>query len=207
MSLDGTGFFSSKKLSSDICLKKVNKKTGETTYHMQMLGASIVHPDFKEVIPLTPELIVKQDGDTKNDCERNAAKRFFEKLRKDHPHLPLIITEDGLSSNAPHIKEAQKYNLHYILGAKENDHTFLFKQVQMARNEGRTTEFEISDKENPAKIHRFSFVNQVPLNSSNQDVKDKIFIFRLGDKSGQKALRRSRFNRGASLGAGLFKKT
>jgi hypothetical protein len=68
-----------------------------------MLGAAIVHPDFKEVIPLAPEFINKQDGQSKNDCERNAAKRFFEKLRKDHPHLPLIITEDGLSSNAPHI--------------------------------------------------------------------------------------------------------
>ena len=27
-----------------------------------MLGAAIVHPDFKEVIPLPPEFIMKQDG-------------------------------------------------------------------------------------------------------------------------------------------------
>jgi len=108
LSLDGTGFFSSKKLHADFCLEKVNKKTGEVTYSLQMLGAAIVHPDFKEVVPLAPEFINKQDGQSKNDCERNAAKRFFEKLRKDHPHLPLIITEDGLSSNAPHIREAQK---------------------------------------------------------------------------------------------------
>ena len=57
LSLDGTSFFSSKKLHSDICLEKVNKKTGEVTYHLQMLGAAIVHPDFKEVIPLAPEFI------------------------------------------------------------------------------------------------------------------------------------------------------
>jgi hypothetical protein len=56
LSLDGTGFFSSKKLHSKKCLEKVNKKTGEVTYHQQMLGASIVHPDFKEVIPLAPNL-------------------------------------------------------------------------------------------------------------------------------------------------------
>jgi len=31
VSLDGTGFFSSKKLHSDICLQKVNKKTREVT--------------------------------------------------------------------------------------------------------------------------------------------------------------------------------
>ncbi len=168
--LDGTGFFSSKKLHSDICLEKKNKKTGEVTYHQQMLGAAIIHPDFKEVIPLAPEFIVKQDGQTKNDCERNAAKRFFKKLRQDHPHLPIIITEDSLSSNAPHIREAEKYNLRYILGVKEGDHSFLFKHVEESRNKGRTVEFEIVDDENPKIVHRFSFINQVPLNASNQDL-------------------------------------
>ncbi len=74
-----------------------------------MLGAAIVHPDFKVVIPLCPEMIIKQDGQTKNDCERNAAKRFFERLRKDHPHLSLIINEDALSPNAPHIRDLEKY--------------------------------------------------------------------------------------------------
>lgn len=170
LSLDGTGFFSSKKLHSEICLEKENSKTGKVTYHLQMLGAAIVHPSFKEVIPLPPEFIVKQDGQDKNDCERNAAKRFFEKLRKDHPHLPLIITEDALSSNAPHIREAQKYNLHYILGVKEGDHSFLFEQVKEARSVGEITEFEIVDEENPEMVHRFSFLNQVTLNESNQDV-------------------------------------
>ena len=170
LSLDGTGYFSSKKLFSDICMQKVNQKRGEVTSYLQMLGAAIVHPDFKEVIPLFPELIIKQDGDTKNDCERNASKRFFGKLRKDHPHLPLIIIEDGLSSNAPHIREARKYNLHYILGAKESDHSFLFKQVGTSRNLGQSTEFEILDKKNPEKVHRFSFINQVQLNASNPDI-------------------------------------
>ena len=170
VSLDGTGFFTSKKLNSEICLKKENSKTGEVTYHLQMLGAAIVHPDFKEVIPLDPEFIVKQDGQNKNDCERNAAKRFFEKLRKDHPHLPIIITEDALSSNAPHIREAQKNNLHYILGVKEGDHSFLFERVKGARSSGQTTEFEIVDKKNPEMVHRFSFLNQVSLNESNQDL-------------------------------------
>ena len=170
VSLDGTGYFSSKKLFSDSCLKKVSKKTGEITYSQQLLGAAIVHPDFKEVVPLAPEPIIKQDGQSKNDCERNAAKRFFEKLREDHPHLPLIITEDGLSSNAPHIKEAERYNLHYILGVKKGDHSFLFNQVEEAQKRGETTQFELVDKDDPQKIHRFLSLNQVPLNASNQDL-------------------------------------
>ena len=59
---------------------------------------------------------------TKNDCERHAAKRFITKLRQDHPHLGLIVTEDSLSSNAPHIEILQAHNIHYILGVKEGDH-------------------------------------------------------------------------------------
>jgi len=66
-----------------------------------MLGAVLLHPNRREVIPLMPEPIIKQDGTEKNDCERNAAKSFLSKLRQDHPHLQLMVTEDSLSSNAP----------------------------------------------------------------------------------------------------------
>jgi len=171
LNLDGTGFFSSKKVNAPYCMKKVDKKTGETTYYLQMLGAAIVHPDFKEVIPLCPEMIIKQDGTTKNDCERNAAKRFFKQLRKDHPHLPLIINEDALSPNAPHIRDMEKYNLHYILGVKPKDHKFLFNFVQDAVQDGRTIEFTIEDKDNSDITHRFRILNNVPLNYSNQELK------------------------------------
>jgi hypothetical protein len=170
LNLDGTGFFSSQKLSAPFCLEKVNKKTGQITYYLQMLGASIVHPDLKEVIPLCPEMIIKQDGKTKNDCERNAAKRFFEQLRKDHPNLPLIINEDALSPNAPHIRDMGKYNLHYILGVKPGDHKFLFDYVDTAMQEGCTTEFTLEDKNDPDITHRFRILNDVPLNQSNQDL-------------------------------------
>jgi hypothetical protein len=167
LSLDGTGYFSSKKIHCASCLEKVNTKTGEVTYYHQLLGAAIVHPDAKVVIPFAPEPIIKQDGETKNDCERNAAKRFFEQLRQDHPDLPLIVTEDALSSNAPHVRELEKHNLHYILGVKEGDHPFLFEQVAAAQQAGQTTELEFHGI---GVKHQFRFLNQVPLNKSNQDV-------------------------------------
>jgi hypothetical protein len=170
LNLDGTSFFSSEKVSAPYCLKKVNSKTGEITYYLQMLGAAIVHPNFREVIPLCPEMIIKQDGTTKNDCERNAARRFFEQLRKEHPHLPLIVNEDALSPNAPHIRDLKKYNLHYILGVKPKDHKFLFNFVEDAVHDGRTIEFAIKDKDNPDITHRFRILNEVPLNQSNQEL-------------------------------------
>ena len=74
------------------------------TFFHQMLAAAFVHPDHKAVFPLAPEMILKEDGDTKNDCEMNAAKRFPAWLRREHPRLKAIILQDGLSSNGPHIK-------------------------------------------------------------------------------------------------------
>jgi len=167
LSIDGTGYFSSNTVHCDSCSMKTNSKTGEITYYHQMLGAAIVHPDFREVIPLAPEPIIKQDGETKNDCERNASKRFFGKLRTVHPHLRLIVTEDALSSNAPHIHELEKYQLHYILGVKEGDHAFLFDYVRSAAKDGLTTEIEYKDGDT---VHKFRFINQAPLNASNQDL-------------------------------------
>ena len=166
-SLDGTGYFSSKTIHCPSCMEKVNKKTGEVTYYHQLMGGVIIHPNLREVIPLMPEPILKQDGEKKNDCERNAAKRFLAQLKQDYPDLTFTITEDALSPNAPHIRELEKHGFHYILGVKEGDHEHLFEQVALARQEGRTTEFE---RREGKVIHRFSFVNQMPLNKSNPDV-------------------------------------
>lgn len=47
LSMDGTGSFSSTALSSASCLEKKSKKTGQITYHQQVLGAAIVHPDYR----------------------------------------------------------------------------------------------------------------------------------------------------------------
>ena len=69
VALDGTGYFSSKTIHCASCLQKQHRN-GSTTYYHQMLGAAIIHPDMREVIPLMPEPIVKQDGTEKNDCER-----------------------------------------------------------------------------------------------------------------------------------------
>ena len=170
LALDGTGYFSSEKLHSKACMVKVSKKSGKTSYYIQTLGACLVHPDYKEVIPLCPEIIQKQDGATKNDCERNAAKRFFGKFRKDHPHLKVIVIEDGLSSNAPHIEDIKANNAHFILGVKPGDHEFLFKYIDRAVEEGKAVEFSFMDEKNPLMEHYFRFVNAVPLNGSNQDL-------------------------------------
>jgi hypothetical protein len=169
LALDGTAYFSSQTIHCASCLHKVHRN-GAITYFHQLLGAAIIHPDRREVIPWMPEPIVKHDGTDKNDCERNAAKRFVAKLRQDHPHLKFIVTEDSLSSNAPPIETLHAHGLHYILGAKEGDHAYLFHQVQAAEHAGRVTLYERHDRA-AGVIHRFRFVNDVPLNASHVDVR------------------------------------
>src|SRR5499426_4810974 len=169
LALDGTEYFSSKTIHCASCLHKVHRN-GSITYFHQMLGAAIIHPDLREVIPLMPEPIVRHDGTAKNDCERNAAKRFLAKLRRDHPHLKFIVTEDSLSSNAPHIETLHTHGLHYILGVKAGDHAYLFQQVQAAEHAGRVTYYERHDRA-AGVVHRFRFVNDVPLNAAHTHVR------------------------------------
>src|ERR1044071_3706098 len=178
LALDGTEYFSSKTIHCASCLHRVHRN-GSITYAHQMLGAAIIHPDQRAVIPLMPEPIINGDGTDKNDCERNAAKRLVAKLRQDHPHLKFIVTEDSLSSNAPHIETLQQHHLHYILGVKEGDHPFLFQQIQAAEHAARVTYYERHDRA-AGLVHRFCFVNDVPLNASNPDLRvNKRNVFHL----------------------------
>src|SRR5438270_7018628 len=184
LALDGTEYFSSKTMHCASCLHRVHRN-GSLTYTHQMLGAAIIHPDQRAVIPLMPEPIVNRDGTSKNDCERNAAKRFVAKLRQDHPHLKFIVTEDSLSSNAPHIKTLQDYDLHYILGVKEGDHASLFQQVQVAEQAGRVTSYERHDRA-AGLVHRFRFINDMPLNASQAHVRvNFIEYWEMGDEKVQ----------------------
>jgi hypothetical protein len=119
---------------------------------------------------LPPEPIRKQDGATKNDCERNASRRWLQKFRQDHSELKAIIVEDGLGSNAPHIRDLQEHRCHFILGLKEGDHAYLSACLDKAAAIDETIEFDIPDPKNPKVRHFFRFVNALPLNESNQDI-------------------------------------
>src|ERR671938_1103588 len=164
LALDGTEYFSSKTMHCASGLQR-SHRNGAVTYAHQMLGAALIHPDQRAVIPLMPEPIVNRDGTEKNDCERNAAKRFVATLRQDHPHLKFIVTEDSLSANAPHIETLHAHGLHYILGVKAGDHAFLFRQVQAAEHTGPVRYYERHDRA-VGLVHRFRFINDLPLNAS-----------------------------------------
>lgn len=177
IAIDGTGTYASENIGSASCQTKVSKKTGRTVYHQQMLGAAMVCPGKREVIPLMPEMIIPQDGKNKNDCERNASRRWLTKFRRDHPHLKVVITEDALSPNAPHIRDLKDHNCRFILGVKPGDHQFLYEHFSKARDEGRVNSYKCIDPVDSETRHDFVFINQVPLNKSNQDILVNFLVY------------------------------
>lgn len=178
LSSDGTGYFSSKTVHCENCMQK--KSGSEITYYHQMYGVSLVHPDNKVVIPLMPEPIMNQDGNSKNDCELNASKRFWNDFRREHPHLKAIAVEDSLYSKAPHIRMLNELNIRYIIGAKESDHKYLFLQALNERTQKKDINFVL---EKNGKKHYFSAINNLELNESNPDVKVNFLeYFEVDDK-------------------------
>ena len=182
LSLDGTGEFSSSKVCCEQCCKKEHRD-GSLTYYHQMLGACIVHPEKSNVIPLCPEIIQNSDGSEKNDCERNAAKRFIENFKREHPHLKVIIIADGIASNAPYIRLLEQNQMKYILGAKPGDHKFLF-DFAAASEEAKN--YEILDDK--GVLHQFRYINDVALNKSNPDVRVNFLEYMQTDPKGKETL-------------------
>ncbi len=183
LSIDGTGYFSSKRVKCASCCTK-HHRDGTTTYYHQMLGGALVHPTIKTVFPLAPEMIDNRDGSTKNNCERKAMKRFITSFREDHPHLKTIVLADGLASNAPTITQLKSHNLRFILGAKPGDHKVLFNWVvtsPLTRSLTRQTY-----EKNKTITHHFTWLNKVPLNESNMDLEVNVLLYTETSPTGQK---------------------
>lgn len=170
LAIDGTGYFCSSKVRCKDCLER-RSRGGDMQYVHQAVAAVIVHPDQAAVIPLAIEPIVKQDGETKNDCERNATRRLLQRIRALHPKLKLIVVEDGLSSNAPHVADLKELKMQFLLGAKPGDHQHLFNQVIAACDEDRVETVTRLDPRSSKLTSETQYVEDLALNASNESVK------------------------------------
>lgn len=164
LAVDGTGFFSSSKVNCENCCVK-NHRDGTKSYYHQMLVGAIVHPDFKLVIPFAPEPILKQDGTTKNDCERNASKRFLNDVHTDLPDVEFTVVEDGISSNIPNITEILRHNMHFILMIKPGDHKSFFERVALREAEGLIKHLT---KTTASAILEYRYANGIQLNEQKE---------------------------------------
>jgi hypothetical protein len=163
VSVDGTGQFASTAIRCPECCVKMSQ--GQESYYHQLLGAVLVHPALKTVLPMAAEPITRQDGASKNDCERNAAKRLLRQLRRDYPSLKILVVEDSLSANGPHLELLKELDLRYLIGVKPGDHEALFDAVQVKLRAGQCEELEVTDAR--GGVHGYRFVSGLPLNKAH----------------------------------------
>jgi len=163
VSMDGTGYFSSKAIHCVNCQHRTTTK-GETIYYHTAITPVIVAPGRSQVISLVPEYIVPQDGHDKQDCERMAAKRWVKQQARQFKPYSVTLLGDDLYSNQPLCQLVLENNFNFIFVCKPDSHQILYEwldslavsndidQVTLRRFNGRFTE-----------IITCRFVEDVPL--------------------------------------------
>jgi hypothetical protein len=168
VSLDGTGYFSSHKISCDQCIRYHGKEDSakELRFGHNVLAASMVHPDQKEVFSFCPEPIVLQDGVNKNDCELNAFKRFVADFRREHPKLRTIFVLDALYANTPVIQLLKSHKIPFIINVKTTMDLLMsqVKEEKLSGTSGSLVEVEYQGVKTIKKQERvYTFSNEVRL--------------------------------------------
>ena len=128
---DGTEYFCSQKLGCPHCLTRKRTNGKIESYHT-MLSATVVAPGHAKVVPLMPEFIAPQDGAEKQDCERNAVKRWFDKHRARLAPLRPVYLGDDLFACQPIARMVTDNGDDFIFTAKETSHKALYDFIDGA---------------------------------------------------------------------------
>jgi hypothetical protein len=140
IALDGVWYFSSETIHCAHCLTQAKSKkdgTTVTTYYHDMLAATMVRPDSHVVLPLMPEFIRNEDGTEKQDCERNAAKRWLRGHEEALKRLRPTFLGDDLYANYPLCKQILDMGMSFIFTCKEDSHPWISEQVAYGEPETR----------------------------------------------------------------------
>ena len=130
--IDGSGLAKYKTKQDEWCLRKTHNKGTEeeyNTYHRYVLEAKLVVGEI--VISIGTEFVENEEGNIgKQDCEIKAFKRLAQKLKKEHPKLPIILTADALYACEPVIEICKENGWEYIIRQKDRI-KFLIQGIRM----------------------------------------------------------------------------
>ncbi len=144
IAVDGSGYYRSDKIACDCCMIEEHFDCNNTMtikYAHNILGASIVHPNLKQVVPLCPEPIMRIDGMTKNDSEQTAFRRFIKDFKREHPKLKAVFALDALYANGPIISLLRDCGYEFIIAVKSSK-SVLFSDAKSGETDGRTKTLE-----------------------------------------------------------------
>jgi hypothetical protein len=125
VALDGTEYFCSQKLGCPGCLTRKRANGRIESYHA-MLAATLVAPGHAMALPLMPEFIAPQDGAEKQDCERNAAKRWLATHGGRLKDLRPVYLGDDLFACQPVAEAIRAAGGDFLLTAKPSSHKALY---------------------------------------------------------------------------------
>lgn len=163
VAMDGTEYFSSKKIDCEQCSQRV-LKNGEINYFHSVLTPVIVQSGNEHVISLEPEFITPQDGHEKQDCEIQAGKRWIEKHGDFYAKRGVIILGDDLYSRQPFCQALKDKKLHFILVCKPDSHVNLYETVEFLAAQGVLgTKLVRKWNGRYTEIHTYRFANKLSL--------------------------------------------
>ena len=159
IALDGTEYFCSQKLGCPQCLTR-KRSNGKTERYHAMLAATLVAPGHANALPLMPEFIAPQDGAEKQDCERNAAKRWLATHAQRLMDLRPVYLGDDLFACQPVAEAIQAAGGDFLLTAKPSSHKALYDFMQGATIEEHTVKQKLGSKR---LAYRYRWFEQAPL--------------------------------------------
>lgn len=164
VAMDGTEYFSSKKIDCKQCSQRI-LKNGETNYYHSVLTPVIVQSGNEHVISLEPEFITPQDGHEKQDCEIQAGKRWVEKHGDFYAKRGVTMLGDDLYSRQPFCQALKDKKLHFILVCKPDSHVNLYETVEFLTAQG-VLGMKVVRRWNGryAEIFTYRYANKLPLN-------------------------------------------
>jgi len=128
IALDGVWFYQSTNIKCGHCLHH-EMKDGETLYYHDMVAAVLVKAKEETVLPLNPEFIRNEDGQEKQDCERNAVKRWLESNAQRYKWLNPIMLGDDLYADYPTCTAIMEKGLHFLFTCKPENHKWLYDSI------------------------------------------------------------------------------
>ncbi len=193
LALDGTEYYSSKKINCPHCNCRKHRN-GSITYYHQAVTPVIVSPSKKEVINFPPEFIKKQDGKTKEDCENAAVKRWLLKNPVEREKNEMTLLGDDLYSRQPICELVLEQGYNFIFVAKPSSHKTLYEWIDFSEKNGEMIIGSIKKYEKGKRIiYRYRYVNNVPLRESEPSLMVNWYEVEILDTAKNKVIYKNSF--------------
>jgi hypothetical protein len=177
---DGTEYFCSQKLGCPHCLTRKRANGKVESYHT-LLAATAVAPGHAKVVALFPEFIAPQDGAEKQDCERNAAKRWHSRHADRLRPLRPVYLGDDLFACQPIVTMLADAGDDFIFTCKETSHKALYDFIDGAEPERHV---ETIRKGKAVETHRYRWITAVPLRDGKDAAPVNWIAFEIFDRHG-----------------------